>query len=459
MKILIHSAYGDSSGLAFIMQREGAQVWMFTKDKNYRRAMDGIVPKVSSMDEGLSKNPDFVLFDLNGDGKLADDIRKRGYKVLCGSELADKLEMDRAYGTKVAKQYGIKVPETTEFKDVSAAIAFVKSKKKPYAIKIDNNKSEASSYVAKDAEDMIDYLSHAKEDGLLTSADTFVLQEVVKGAEISTEIWFSNGQPVYPANSTFETKKFLAGELGQRTGCETSVVFHYFNEQSRVIEKTIRKIFPLLKYANWTGPVDINCIVSETDHEPYFLEWTPRLGYSAIYGFASILGMKLSDFFNGLAQGTLKTIPFKSVWGTALKLSIPPYPCEIEGKQATVETYGKTEGIKINGKPSDDFIPIDVEKGTRSDFQVAGTMCILGECLGRGKTLMESWRASQKVFEKIEVPNKQGRLTDGVEDAWKRILKLRQWGYDIPNPSDQGRTGNPTPFASGVPGHSLKESK
>jgi phosphoribosylamine---glycine ligase len=436
MKILIHSGYGDSGGLAYIMKREGAEVYLYVKDKNYRRSMEGIVPHVTTIEEGLAKKPDFVLFDLNGDGGKADEIRAKGFKVIGGSALADKLEMDRAYGTSVAKQYGLKVPETTEFNNVDEAIAFVKKNGKAYAIKIDNNKSEASSYVAKDAQDMTDYLTHSKEEGLIGAADTFVIQEVVKGAEISTELWFSNGNPVWPANSTFETKKFLAGELGQRTGCETSIVFHYDSESSRVIDKTIRKIFPLLKYSKWTGPIDVNCIVSEKDKEPYFLEWTPRLGYSAIYAFASILGIPLSNFFYGIATGSLKKIPFKALWGSSLKVSVPPYPAEIEGKQATIETYGKIEGMRINGDPGPDFIPIDVKKGKKSAFEAAGTSAIIGECLGRGSSLIQAWRGSQKVFENVELPNKQGRLTDGAEDAYKRILKLRNWGYsDIPNPS------------------------
>lgn len=35
--------------------------------------------------------------------------------------------------------------------------------------------------------------------------------------------------------------------------------------------------------------------------------------------------------------------------------------------------------------------------------------------------------------------NKGGRYVDGAEDAWKRILKLRQFGYtDVPSPSGGG---------------------
>src|SRR5580698_4714568 len=272
MRILVHDPSADFAGIAYQMVKEGTTVDLFIKDNFYRQAMDGLVPKVETLEEGLKNKPDLVIFSLNGDGELADKVRSDGYRVIGSSAMADKLEMDRSYGVKVAKQYGLSVPRTTEFKDIGSAIAFVKQGKKPYAIKIDNNKSEASSYVAKDADEMVDYLSYAKEQGEISPSDRFILQEVVKGAEISTELWFCDGNPLWPANSTFETKKFLAGELGQRTGCETSLVFHYEAMQSKVVDKTIRKIFPLLKYARYTGPIDVNCIVSEEDHEPYFLE-------------------------------------------------------------------------------------------------------------------------------------------------------------------------------------------
>lgn len=435
MRILIHSQAGDIGGIAYQMVREGAKVDLYIKDKSYRNAMSGLVPHVESMEEGINNKPDFVIFDLGGDGELADTLRKNGLIVIGGSKLADRLEMDRSWGGKVAEQYGLCVPRTTEFKDVESAIAFVKSGKKPYAIKINNNKSEASSFVGKDSEEMVDYLHHAKEEGTISPSDTFILQEVVKGAEISTELWFVEGNPVWPANATFETKKFLAGELGQRTGCETSLVFHYSGDTSKIIDKTIRKLFPLMKRSRWTGPLDVNCIVSEDDHEPYFLEFTPRLGYSAIYAFMACLGMPISEFFRRVSHGTFQT-PFKSLWGSSLKLSIPPYPCDIEDKKASEEVYGGTEGTRINGDYGKDFIPIDVMKGENTEFQAAGTSCILGECLGRGNSALEAWRASQKVFKSVEVPNAQGRYTDGIDDAWKRILKLRQMGYtDIPAPS------------------------
>jgi phosphoribosylamine-glycine ligase len=444
MRVLIHSREGDSSGLAWQMQKEGASVDLFVKDKSMRRTMEGIIPHVETLEEGLKNKPDFIIFDLNGDGKTADDLRKDGWKVINGSALADRMEFDRAWGVKLCQQVGIKTPKTTEFDNVDAAMAFVKENNKPYAIKMDNNSGgESASYVAKDAEDMTDYLAQQKESGKI-NGDKFIVQEVVKGAEISTEMWFCDGAPLWPANGTLEDKHFLAGGLGQRTGCEVSVVYHYAGAHSKIVDRTIRKLFPLLKYARWTGCVDVNAIISEDDHEPYFLEWTPRIGYSAIYAYAAILALPVSEYFDRLRRGPF-TIPFKALWGSSLKLSIPPYPTAIEPDKASEETYGLAQGVRVNGKYGPDFLPIDVMKGKKTEFASAGTTCIIGECLGRGATLSEAWRASQKVFKTVEVPNAQGRYTDGVEDIWTRARKLKSWGYEIPSmiSGEGGRLATP----------------
>lgn len=431
MRVLIHSSEGDSAGLAWQMQKEGSQVDFFVKEKWARRHMEGIIPHVETLEEGLKNKPDFILFDLNGDGGTADSLRKNGFKVVNGSALADKLEFDRSYGVKICKQYGIKTPTTVEFNNVDEAILYAKKEKKPLAIKMDSNAGgEGASYVSKDAEEMVDYLSQQKESGKI-NGNTFIAQDVVKGAEISTELWFSGGEPVWPANSTFETKKFLAGELGIRTGCEVSLVCHYEGTRSKIIDKTIRKIFPLLKYSKWTGCIDVNCIVSEEDHEPYFLEWTPRLGYSAIYAYSAILGIPLSEYFYRISRGPF-TIPFKNKWGVSLKVSIPPYPTTIENEKASEETYGLQEGVRVNGAYGKDFIPIDCMRGKKTELMCSGVTCIIGECLGCRDSPIEAWRSSQKVFKSVEVPNAQGRYTDGIMDPLERVQKLKKWGFDLP---------------------------
>jgi phosphoribosylamine--glycine ligase len=431
------------------MKGEGADVTMYVKDRFARKVGEGLINHVDSIEEGVKTKPDVILFDLNGDGAVGDKLRKDGHNVIGGSSFADKMEMDRAYGVQLAKQYGIKTPKTVEFKNIEEALVYIKSNNKPLAIKMDSNAGgEGASYVAKDQKDMLDYISYQKEEGLI-EGNTFVLQEVVHGQEVSTEVWFSNGVPCLPSNSTWETKKLLAGELGIRTGCETSVVCHYEGRTSKLADKTVLKIAPLLKYAKYTGAVDVNAIVSDEDKEPYILEFTPRLGYSAIYAYYAMLGMPLSEYFLKISKGAF-TIPFKSKWSSSLKLHIPPYPFNSEDPYVSKEAYKPTENIRINGKISKDFIPIDVKKGRKTEFETAGTMGIVGECLGRGKSVIESWKGSKKVFDDIEVPNKGGRYTDGIDDAWKRIMALRKLGYDdIPSPSNQfssASAGAPNPL-------------
>jgi phosphoribosylglycinamide synthetase-like protein len=437
MKIFFISKEADSAGLWGMCQKEGTQVTAWIKEPWARRVYDGITNKVEALEQGLKEKPDFIVIDLNGLGKLGDDLRKDGYKVIGGGELAERLEMERAWAGKVAEQYGIKVPSTQRFEDLGSAISFVKKTKEPLAIKWDANAGgESASYVAKDQEDMLDYLTQQKESGKI-NGNKFILQEVVRGAEISTELWFSAGNPVWPANSTLEDKHFLAGGLGPRTGCEVSLVYHYAGTASSLVDKTIRKLFPLLKYSRYTGPLDVNCIVSEEDHEPYFLEFSPRIGYSAIYAYMAILGLPISEYFARIAgishapRGSVLT-PFKALWGSALKISIPPYPTHIEPDEAAKETYGLQEGVKINGHYGPDFIPIDVQKGKRTDLECSGVTGIIGEAIGRGNSILETWRASQKVFKSVECPNQQGRYVDGISDIWARARKLKSWGYDIP---------------------------
>lgn len=434
MKVLIYSLYGDGGGLAYQMKQEGAQVDLYIDEPFFRKQMVGLVPHVESLEEGLKNKPDFIIFDLNGEGAIADKLRKDGWKVVGGSALADKLENDRSYGAKVAKQYGIPTPEQTEFKDIGAALAHVKKTKQPYALKVDNG-TEASSYVAKDFEDMVGYLEQLQEEGGVDKGQRFILQEVIKGEEISTELWLSDGVPLYPANATWETKKLLAGELGVRTGCEVSVVSHYEGHASQLSVATVERLLPLLKYSRWTGPIDVNAIVSEKDHKPYFLEFTPRIGYSAIYALMAILDLPISEFFNRVSKGVF-TIPWRNTWGVSLKIHIPPYPVDIENKKVSQETYSKAQGTRINGLYDRDFIPIDCQAGQRTELEAAGTTCIIGECLGRGNSLFDAWRNAQKVFKTVEIPNKGGRYTDGVTDALQRISTLRGWGFkDIASPN------------------------
>src|SRR5437660_2777935 len=254
MKILIHSNNGDFLGIAERMQQEGHRVSVFIKEPSCRAMGDGLVKKVGSLFEGVSDKPDAIIFDMSGEGETADRLRKAGLNVLGSSAFADKMELDRKFGIDLMRKNGIKIPVTQEFKNIDEAITFVKSKPQAYAIKMSGGESVcATSYVSKDEKDLLDYIGWQKERKLIKPGMEFILQEVIHGVEISTEVWFSHGKPLLPYNSTFENKKFLPGDLGPATGCETSAVFSYLSSSPKIIEKTMRKIFPLALQMKYTG--------------------------------------------------------------------------------------------------------------------------------------------------------------------------------------------------------------
>ena len=53
MRILCHDASADFAGIAYQIQKEGTEINLFVKDKFYRNAMDSLIPKVETMEEGL----------------------------------------------------------------------------------------------------------------------------------------------------------------------------------------------------------------------------------------------------------------------------------------------------------------------------------------------------------------------------------------------------------------------
>jgi phosphoribosylamine-glycine ligase len=452
MKILVHSNNGDGIALAERFKAEGNTVKVYIEESSCRKMGDGLVDHVDSVNQGLAMKPDFILFDMSGAGELADRLRKSGEKVIGASALADKMETDRKFGLDLAKKHGIKVPNGQDFTKIEDAESFIKTNPKAYAIKMSGGECGcASSYVSKDAKDMFEYIEWQKERKLIKPGMEFVLQEVVKGVEISTEVWFSEGKPLLPYNSTFEIKKFMPGDLGPNTGCETSAVFPYLSATPKMVQKTISKIFPFLLQNRWSGPIDVNCIVSEKDSEPYFLEWTPRLGYSAIYALVATFDGDLSRFFYDVSRGTNTRVPIKHTWGMSLKVSVPPYPVE-RPDQPDVEhaLYKDTEGLRVKSEQGPHIWPIDAKKGKSGGLECAGVNGIIMECTGVGETMEKAWNGAKKLFEAVEVPNKQGRVLDGMDSAHKRAKKLRGMGYyEIPNPDGQisgrveAKAGNP----------------
>lgn len=453
MKFLIVSNHGDFAGGALRLMEEGNEVSLLIQEDEAKDTLQGLVPQVRSLPEGLRRGPDVIVFDMVRNGNLADRIRKTGHTVIGASAFQDKIELDRMFGMDLAKRQGIKVPEYTKFGRAQwkQAAEFAKKNKKPYVLKPLGNANVELTYVAQDAEDMARFLEWASTTGKIQQ--DFILQEKVDGIELSTEVWFSNGTPVFPPNGTMEEKKFMAGNVGPNTGCQGSVVWPYPSSEPRIVQQTIKKLYPALRAMQYTGCLDINTIVSD-DGRAYFLEFTARFGYSAIYALAEILRDDLGKVLHDCAQGTLKKMDVRNEFGMAIRLTVPPYPLESHS-----ESHGpvvrESKDKPVRNVPLGHSWLLDVKKGDRQeDLVTAGIDGAILEVTSRGETLEDAKATLYERVKEVDLPDVQYRDDIGDRPS-EQLEKLVQLGFsEMPNPEGFGvrEKSNGVPVPGRVPG-------
>jgi phosphoribosylamine--glycine ligase len=408
--------HGELVGLALRLQNEGHTVSWFMSDKEGKNLYKGIVDRAEHPVDGIDKDTN-IIFGSVKFGKQADALKKAGFKVYGASQIADDLELDRSFGIPVAVNAGIKVPQWESFQDFKEAIDFVHGSDCAWVFKPEANKDGVQTYVSTSPEDMVEMLNYYSEKW--KGGVDFILQEVVEGTEVSSEVWVSNGIIVPNSyNNTWEMKRLMNDDLGPNTGCMASTV--KFNALPWLYNETFKKLEPWLKTQKYNGPLDINCIVDNSG-TPYFLEWTARFGYSAIYAFIQGLNMELGEFLETLASGEIPKIEPTEGYCGALRVCIPAYPSE-ECKDS--------EGQPVQGIEDDDRIfPLDVKKEGKR-LLTAGYDGIVCEVTHSDEVLLESlWQVIYGIADSLQIPNKMYR-TDALENAQERIEKLE--AFDDP---------------------------
>lgn len=406
------SKHADGIGLLYRLWQEGHDVSFWIQEKKAKPTYLNMLPQVQSYSERLKKS-DIVFFDMVGLGQVADRLKKK-VAVYGGGRINDKLELDRTFGMQTTQAARIKVPQYETFTSWEKAIDFVKKNKKTWVFKPADNKSPCYTYVSEGPDDMIDMLGYFKTP--LPKME-FVLQEKVEGVEVSTEAWYVNGELVpNSVNSTVETKRFMDGDKGPNTGCMTSVVWFY-KGKPKIYFQTLAKLEKFLKKKRYSGTLDMNCIV--TKDGPYFLEFTARFGYNAVYAALQQLP-EFGNFLADMARGKIPKIKPSKDYSAAVRISIPPYPQDVDA--------GKTAGRPIKGIDSlKDIFLLDAKYTDR--IVTAGVDGVVCEVTAIAPTLDELEKTVYDKVKKIRIPDMQYR-SDGVQVAKERIEKLKGMGYE-----------------------------
>jgi phosphoribosylamine--glycine ligase len=422
LKILLHINNDEGFCLINRLQSEGHIVHVWLESEEYEKLYDGIVEKSFEEEYALDFEPDVIVFDSTGDGPLADKLERKGYMVFGAGKFNDQIEDDRDFGLSLMKKAKIMVPPSVEFKSIDKAIDFVKKNQKRYVLKVNETGGNYfPAYVSKGVEDMIVALEHQKEEKLMVESEGFILQEFIKGYEISIEGWF-NGKEFIPElyNHCLEDKNFMPGNLGPSIGNAGCIIAGGNNIDPKSIAE-MEKLVPYLRKNDYRGAIDLAFIVDDKNNY-WGLEFCARIGYVSIEPLMEVYDGDFGELLYAIVTGNYPSGRIADEFGIGVRLTIPPYPMEIpigtneKLKRQILDNIGKcSRNLRILG--CDDFYDScylsGIKMGDDGSIRVAAESGYLGAVCARAKTIDKAQKIVYDRLDKIILPDKQYRIDIG----------------------------------------------
>lgn len=327
---LFYQIGGDFLSIAQRIKEEGHKIYFYKQKGMVKGREDtgvGLFDKEEITDDAweiinqVPKEELIILLDDNGEGDMADFLRRNGYMIIGGSAWADKIEHERSLGLDLMQQTGLDVPFEKDFTKIEDGISFLQKEREDarYVFKPEGEEfaGSAKTYTSKNRQDLIDYLTWIKEDCMTKhyTIAKFVLQEFVEGIEADWAGWF-NGKEFLEEMCLLdiEEKKSGDGNKGEATGCMGNIIVNF--PKSKYFDKYLKPLAKKLAEIGYIGEFSINNIFAKAEGnehkkkkyiagEPYGIEYTPRMGWDAHLAELALIkytGGKISDFYIALAK-------------------------------------------------------------------------------------------------------------------------------------------------------------
>jgi phosphoribosylamine-glycine ligase len=287
MRFVIATSHYAGLGFALRLKDEGHEVVLAYRGTDDRRTTDayclvgcGLVDKIplrAAMRDRDKLRSAYWIWDENHSVEENELLRREGFKVFGGGKYADTMEHDRDACLGFVSRYGLQPPPSFAFHDPADAIAFLTDKPNTaFVYKPDRGENfETWLPQSESAEEAnLELRQHLRS---LRNDSSFVLQELKDGIETNVEVWFVEGEPRF-AFMTIESKKKLAGDLGDLVGCAFDFAFA-IPVESRAVRDSIGRLFPAYREMRYTGFGDANFIAARDGI--WFFEKCERFGYNA----------------------------------------------------------------------------------------------------------------------------------------------------------------------------------
>ena len=441
-RILVISGSGDSLPIAWRMQEEGADVFVYIHNDAYRENYAGILKNVIDLKsltdfplgkgtlalfdmvrpfEEANKNVDGALLRLVHGGKykptpgegvfgpLAKKLAEHGARVIGMSEETELIEFDRAAGKQLAEGIGLKVAPHVVCDSVEKALQFLQGRPDLlHVLKPHGNDDLDLTYLEHFPGELIEKI-HSKGFSDRLVGKVFLIEEYIEGITFDEEVWW-DGEQFRALNSTLEHKRFGAGDTGPNVGSSLNVVW----AKGQPLVKW-RALIPFLQRTGYIGPIDATFQV-DSGGTPWFLEWGGfRLGYDAVFCLLELLRGNITHFFdNNFGVGLNDDQVAASI-----RFSLQPYPYE---ERELCEKYAAGSPI-LSG--IEDAWWFDVKLGKRG-MECAGADGILGAMVSKADEPAEAMRRSLKKIRSLKVGGDLQYRTDGtsLDQEWQELTRL-----------------------------------
>lgn len=443
--ILCISNSGEILPIAYRLKKAGQDVAVYVHSTTYRSNYDGILDKIGVSQVGRkAEKADTVIVDITRPnertrqdlallrafgcrtasksvfGPVAGKIRKHGTPVIGASRWTEELELDRRASMDVAKQIGLDVPEYHDFDSLKEGAAFLEGaagKASMWVMKPHNNQDLDLTYVEKYPGELLVKMQEELPERVGNGKFEYLLQKKIDGVELSTEAWF-DGKKWLHLNHTIEDKRLMNSNLGPAIGSQGNSV--WMHAGAGPWQGYFDKLTPMLQDADYAGPIDINAIV--TQDKVYFLEFSPRFGYDALYCLLSLLDTPLEKFFTPQLNGS-----FHQGFASSQRISVPPFPYH---HRELLEDLAKDVPVEGEINELSNFWLQDVyQNGT--GLRCAGSDGIIGVAAARGNSLGGSVGNVYRFIDTLKVGAYLQYRTDGGRRAEKALKQLQEWKINV----------------------------
>ncbi len=435
--------------IAHRIQQEGYEIYTYIHDPTCRRSHGGLLENkigIGGLRTALKKC-DVVIFDMNvvnfkkphdlallqffGVSTGVKDVfgpisekLKKSHKVVGGTRFAAMIEFQRDKGIELARKCGFSIPRYEMVHSCKEGVKFLESTeghKHLWVIKPEGQKDLDWTYIETYEGEAIDILKHNLPSQYGDKLD-LLIQEKIEGVELSTAVRW-NGHEFVGFSRTFERKKLADGNLSCSTGSQSNEVY-MCDKMEGVVFDEMKKLKPYLEVSGAVICIDANCIINESGN--WFLEWTPREGFSSTYLELSFLpdGQVANYFVNG----------FKALYRPGVVssevVSLWPYPAP---EQRLLNQKVKDNLINHRLQDLSNFWMQDVYKDDAGSLRCVGTDGFVGVMACHGDDLDDSVNKLYRKIEKLRVTgNLQYRTKrDHLEQINKRLSKLKSWGIGV----------------------------